>query len=350
MVAPSAVPALTTPILSIKPVTLPAPERGDDLQVRVSAPASGTDLPVVVLAHGFGKSMSSYDPLVDFWAGNGFVVIQPTFLDSRTLGITPADPRYPDIWRTRVRDVTRLLDELDHLSSAIPGLGDRIDRDRIAVAGHSWGGQTVGMLLGARVRETDGQPGPSMADTRVKAGVLLATAGIGGANLTPFAAENFPFMSPDFEGLTTPTLVIAGDRDQSALSTRGPDWFTDVYTESPGARSLLTVFGGEHMLGGIHAYNAGDTTDESPDRVALVREASWAYLRSALTIDDTAWKTGPVRPRHSPHPHRTHRQQIGHINHTAPEQKHSPTLPFAHRPLGDCWHGSVPAGMGWLRR
>jgi hypothetical protein len=66
--------------------------------------------------------------------------------------------------------------------------------------------------------------------------------------------------------------------------------FTDVYTESPGAQSLLTVFGGEHMLGGIHAYNAGDTTDESPDRVALVREASWAYLRSALTIDGTAWK------------------------------------------------------------
>jgi dienelactone hydrolase len=301
--APGAVPFLTTPIISVKPVVLPAPERGEDLQVRVSAPACGTGLPVVVFAHGFGQSMSSYDPLVDFWAGNGFVVVQPTFLDSQTLGLTPMDPRYPDIWRVRVRDVERVLDELDHVVAAIPGLDDRIDRDRVAVAGHSWGGQTVSMLLGARVIGADGQPGPDMTDARVKAGVLLATTGIGGADLTPFAAENFSFMSPDFDGLTTPVLVVAGDHDQSPLSTRGPDWFTDVYVFSPGAQSLLTVFGGEHSLGGIHGYNARDTTDESPARVALIREAAAAYLRSALGVDDTAWKqaqtelaraTGPI--------------------------------------------------------
>lgn len=286
----SAVPALTTPIVSVKPVVLHTPERGDDLQVRLSAPAVGTGLPIVVLAHGYGESMSGYDPLVDFWAGNGFVVLQPTFLDSRTLGLTPADPRYPDIWRIRVRDVTRVLDELDQILAAIPGLGERVDRERIAVAGHSWGGQTVGMLLGARVLDANGQPGPDVRDARVKAGVLLATTGIGGDTLTPFAAENFPFMNPDFDGLTTPTLVVAGDHDQSHLSTRGPDWFTDVYTHSPGAGSLLTVFGGDHSLGGIHGYNAKDTTDESAERVTLIREVAWAYLRSALGIDDTAWK------------------------------------------------------------
>ncbi|MET8428290.1 alpha/beta fold hydrolase [Nocardia sp. NPDC004860] len=288
--ARSGVPALTSPIISVKPVVLPAPERGDDLQVRISAPTVGAGLPIVVLAHGYGESMSSYDPLVDFWAGNGFVVVQPTFLDSRTLGLTPADPRYPDIWRVRVRDVTQVLDQLDRIVAAIPGLDERIDRDRIAVAGHSWGGQTVGMLLGARVIGTNGQPGPDLSDTRVKAGVLLATTGLGGDTLTPFAAENFSFMNPDFGNLTTPTLVVAGDHDQSHLSTRGPDWFTDVYAYSPGAQSLLTIFGGDHSLGGIHGYNAKDTTDESPDRVVLIREASWAYLRSALGIDDMAWK------------------------------------------------------------
>ncbi|WP_203217587.1 alpha/beta hydrolase family protein [Nocardia arthritidis] len=285
--SPSAVPAMPTAIISVKPVVLPAPERGDDLRVRVSAPVTGSGLPVLVFAHGFGQSMSSYDPLVDFWASNGFVVVQPTFLDSRTLGLNPADPRYPDIWRIRVRDVTRVLDELDRVVAAIPGLGDRIDRDRIAAAGHSWGGQTVGMLLGARVLGADEE---DMTDPRVKAGVLLATAGRGGDDLTPFATQNFPFMNPDFDGLTTPTLVVAGDNDQSHLSTRGPDWFTDAYVYSPGARGLLTVFGGEHSLGGIHGYNAADTTDESPERVAFIREATWAYLRSELGIDETAWK------------------------------------------------------------
>ncbi|WP_433579275.1 alpha/beta hydrolase family protein [Nocardia brasiliensis] len=288
-VTTTAVPALSTPIISVKPVVLPAPERGDDLQLRISAPSTGTGLPVLLLAHGYGKSMSSYDPLVDFWASHGFVVVQPTFLDSRTLGLTPEDARYQHIWEIRVQDVRRVLDELDRVLAAVPGLGARIDPERIAVAGHSWGGQTVGMLLGARVIGADGTPGPDLTDRRVKAGVLLATTGRGGADLSPFAAEHFPFMSPDFDQLRTPTLVIAGDHDQSALSTRGPDWFTDVYTDSPGARSLLTLFGGEHMLGGIHGYHAADTTDENPDRVALVRRAAWAYLRDALALDATAW-------------------------------------------------------------
>ncbi|HWO61331.1 MAG TPA: alpha/beta hydrolase [Umezawaea sp.] len=281
--------ALGSRILAAKPVLLPAPDRGADLAVRISAPATGTDLPVIVLAHGFSLAMDSYDPLVDFWAANGFVVVQPTFLDSATLGLTPADPRYASIWRTRVDDVERVIDDLDQVVAAIPGLAERVDRDRLAVAGHSWGGQTVGMLLGARVVGADGRPGEDRTDTRVKAGVLLATTGIGGEDLTPFARENFSFMSPDFDRLNTPTLVVAGDHDQSLLSTRGPDWFTDVYALSPGARHLLTLHGAEHSLGGIHAYKANDTTDESPERVDLIRRASAAFLLGALGLGDADW-------------------------------------------------------------
>ncbi|GIM91928.1 alpha/beta hydrolase family protein [Paractinoplanes toevensis] len=276
-------------ILSLKPVVLAVPGRGDDLQVRVSAPAAGSGLPVIVFAHGYGQAMDSYDPLVDHWAANGFVVVQPTFLDSATLGLTPADPRYPTIWRTRIDDLERVIEDLGTIVAAVPGLAGRVDPERLAVAGHSWGGQSVGMLLGARVIGPDGQPGEDRTDHRVKAGVLLATTGLGGDDLVPFAKENFAFMSPDFTQLKTPTLVIAGDDDQSALSTRGPDWFTDVYRLSPGARSLVTVFGGRHSLGGIHAYQAADTTDESPERVDLVRRTSTAFLRTELGIDTTAW-------------------------------------------------------------
>ncbi|GHH55935.1 alpha/beta hydrolase family protein [Lentzea cavernae] len=290
-VTSTALPTFTTGTISVKPVVLPAPDRGDDLQVRVSAPVSGSGLPIILLAHGFSGSMSGYDPLVDFWTDNGFVVVQPTFLDSLTLGLTPADPRHPDIARVRVEDVQRVLDDLDQLLGAVPGLSERADRDRIAVAGHSWGAQTVGMLLGARVLDENGQPGPDLSDPRVKAGVLFAATGFGGDTLTPFARDNFgSFMSPDFERLTTPFLAVAGDADQSMLSTRGPDWFTDVYHHAPGARGLLTLFEGEHSLGGIHGYNVTDTTDESVERVALIRRVAWAFLRDALGVDDLAWK------------------------------------------------------------
>lgn len=145
------------------------------------------------------------------------------------------------------------------------------------------------MLLGARVLDAQGVPGKDMSDPRIKAGVLLALSGTGGGDLTPFAAENFAFMNAGFAEMTTPALVVAGDKDQSPLAVRGPDWFTDAYFLSPGTKSLLTVFGAEHSLGGISGYTSTETTDESPDRVALIQRLTWAYLRSTLYPADTSW-------------------------------------------------------------
>jgi dienelactone hydrolase len=289
-------------VISVRPVVLPAPGRGEDLQLRVSAPATGGDLPVIVFSHGFGQALDGYAPLVDFWSARGFVVIQPTHLDSRTLDITPDDPRYPEIWRFRVQDLTRVLDQLDLIEATVPGLAGRLDRSRIAAAGHSWGGQTASMLLGARVLGAGAVPGEDMSDPRIKAGVLLATPGTGGADLTPFAAENFSFMNPDFTRMTTPTLVVAGDKDQSLLSVRGPEWFTDAYALSPGAKSLLTLFGAEHSLGGISGYTVTETTDESPERVALIQRLTWSFLRSALYPADPGWSAASAELARSADP------------------------------------------------
>ena len=291
-----------TPVVSVKPVVLSAPDRGEDLHVRVSAPAVGRELPLLVFSHGFGLSLNSYDPLVDFWAAHGFVVMQPTHLDSRTLNLPPDDPRTPLLWRFRVQDMKRILDQLDLLEASVPGLSGRLDRSRIAAVGHSWGGQTASMLLGARVKGPEGGTEEDMSDSRIKAGVLLATPGKGGADLTPFAAEHFPFMKPELRDMTTPTLVIAGDRDQSPLSVRGPDWFTDPYFLSPGSKSLLTLFGAEHSLGGITGYNVTETTDENPERVALIKRLTWAYLRSALYPEDSSWPAARAALMESPNP------------------------------------------------
>ncbi|HEX6347477.1 alpha/beta hydrolase family protein [Umezawaea sp.] len=287
---------MTHPVHSVRPVVLPTPGRGDDLLVRVSAPTTGDALPVIVFSHGFGSSLDGYAPLVDHWAARGFVVLQPTHLDSRRLGLTPDDPRYPEIWRIRVEDLSTVVDRLAVLEAALPGLAGRVDHGRLAVAGHSWGAQTASVLLGARVLDADGHPGEDATDPRVKAGVLLAVPGAGGADLTPFAVENLPFMNPGFAEMATPALVVAGDRDQSALSVRGPDWFTDAYALSPGPKSLLTVHGAEHSLGGISGYDAAETTDESPERVALVQRATTDFLRHALRVGDTAWPGASAEP------------------------------------------------------
>jgi hypothetical protein len=89
--------------------------------------------------------------------------------------------------------------------------------------------------------------------------------------------------------MTTPALVVVGDQDDLPLTVRGPAWTTDAYVLSPGSKSLLTLFGAEHSLGGISGYEAKETTDENPQRVALIQQITWAYLRHALDIDDAGW-------------------------------------------------------------
>ncbi|ARH89472.1 MULTISPECIES: alpha/beta hydrolase family protein [Streptomyces] len=298
-----------TPVLSVSPVVLPAPDRAVDLEVRVSAPVTGSDLPVILLSHGQGysnhlSSLNGYAPLVNFWAAHGFVVIQPTHLSSRTLSLDPDTPGAPLYWRSRAEDMRRILDQLDVIETAVPQLLGRLDRSRVAVAGHSMGGHTASLLLGARLTDPHDGTEVNLAEPRIKAGVLLAAPGRGGDAVTDFVAENYSFfLTTDFSKMSTPALVVAGDKDDSAhLTVRGPDWHADPYVLAPGPKALLTLFGAEHGLGGVSGYDVAETTDESPERVAAVQRLTWAYLRTALYPGDVAWQAAGEALASAPDP------------------------------------------------
>lgn len=284
------------PVLSYSPVVLPVPGRPVDLELRVTAPAEGTGLPVVLLSHGHGysnnlSSLNGYAPLANAWAAQGFAVIQPTHLSSRTLSDLVADvPGAPLFWRSRAEDMTRILDRLDVVEQAVPGLAGRLDATKVAVAGHSLGGFTASLLLGARVTDDSGEVA-DLVEPRIKAGVLLAAPGRGDVLNGPRAGIVPFFGSVDFGTMTTPALVVAGDKDDSRHFTDfGPQWHADPYTLAPGPKALLKLFGAEHGLGGIAGYDAAETTDENPDMVAALTRLTAAYLRSHLSGDGTAWQ------------------------------------------------------------
>ncbi|MFJ9904736.1 alpha/beta hydrolase family protein [Streptomyces sp. NPDC101152] len=299
----------STPVVSVSPVVVPAPGRAVELRVRVSAPVTGDELPVILLSHGHGpshylSSLHGYAPLADYWAAHGFVVIQPTHLSSRLLNLDPGHPEAPLYWRSRAEDMKRILDGFDAIEAAVPQLRGRLDRDGVAVAGHSMGGHTASLLLGARLLDPADGTEVDLHEPRIKAGVLLAAPGRGGDAITPFAAENYSFfLTTDFSRMTTPALVVAGDKDTSThLTVIGPEWHTDPYFLSPGPKSLLTLFDAEHGLGGVSAYDAAETTDASPERLAVVRRLTSAYLRSRLRPGDPAWQTASQELASAPDP------------------------------------------------
>jgi predicted dienelactone hydrolase len=271
------------------PVTLPMEGR-QPLELRITAPAESMDIPIVLFSHGGGPSnyipsKDGYAHLAQFSAERGLAVIQPTHATSRVAGLPSDAQGAPFFWRERVTEMKAILDRLNEIEHQVPAIAGRLDHTRIAAAGHSFGGHTTGLSLGASVQ------GEDFRDPRISAGLMLTAPGRGGSDLTPENAERFPFFDVDFSGLTTRTLVVVGDEDNPHFTPRGPDWFADAFHDAAGAEALLTVLGVGHGLGGIAGLDAKETETEAPDALEATKRLTLAWLRMALGLEADAWKT-----------------------------------------------------------
>lgn len=251
-------------------------------------------MPVLLVSHGHGASLylssvRGYAPLVEFWASQGFVVIQVTHLDSATLALDATGPEGATFWRSRALDISALIDRLDDIAAVTPGLAGRLDTARIAVAGHSLGAQTVTMLCGARMTDPRSGEVVDLTESRLAAAVAIAPPGAG-ADLADAARRRYPELAGiDLATQSRPALVLVGDQDFSPSFSARRDWRSDAFHLAPPPRTLVTLFGADHLLGGISGWDTRETSQDDPAMLADVQRVTWAYLQGALGLDASAW-------------------------------------------------------------
>ena len=225
-------------------------KRNKDLPVRVLAPKSGGQFPVIVFSHGAGGSGQNYSPLTMHWASHGYVVIQPTHDDSIALRrekgeSLPSGPRelieeyrfnYQD-WINRVDDIRLVMNSLVDLQKQVPRLRSKIDQRRIGVGGHSYGAFTTQMIGGVRV-DIPGRPkSQSFADDRPRAFLLLSPQGKSENGLTESSWQN----------VSRPMMSMTGSND-TGMGGLLADWRKDPFTYSPPPdKYFVFIDGAFHM-------------------------------------------------------------------------------------------------------
>lgn len=94
-----------------------------------------------------------------------------------------------------------------------------------------------------------------------------------------------------------PTLVVCGAEDNPHFTLHGPEWHADAFHDSPGANSLLTIYGVGRGLGGIAGLDARETEVEDPEALEATRRSTLAWLRSMLAIEQETWTQGQAALR-----------------------------------------------------
>ena len=254
--------------------------RARDLPVRIRLPDGSGKVPALLWSPGLGGSRTGGEAFARAWASAGFAVIQLEHPGSDAAvyaGTATPEERRQRVMAAasgpqliaRTADVSFIADELERRPTEGACALSRIDRDRLALAGHSMGAWTVQAIAGQRF----GPAGitPTLIDRRFRAFIAFSP------NANPSADP-----TSSFGQIGRPFLAITGTQDgvplsgdpalrQSALAQR-----TRIFTGLPadGRKAIAILADATHMM------FAGNLRDTSPLAV---------HVRTASITLSTAW-------------------------------------------------------------
>jgi alpha-beta hydrolase superfamily lysophospholipase len=202
--------------------------------------------PLVVFAHGFNVTPQTYARLLDEIAAQGYVVAAPLFPIS---GAGLSGPPREDDLPNQALDLRAVISAMTTGRAGAPQVTSMIDPGRVAVVGHSDGGETVAALLLV----------PRDRDPRVSAAVILA------GQVPTWAA-----IAP------TPTPVLV--EQATADTINAPRGSRALYARLDPPKAYLNVIGANHL----------DVLIGTGRQSAAVRATIIAFLAAELTRSASA--------------------------------------------------------------
>lgn len=300
-------------VITVATVTLKDKTRGKTIEALVRYPIGAGPFPLIVFSHGSMSNKETFGPASEHWASHGYIVIHPNHADARSRTVAgSSDAGNPDRTRSvntrnrrgeglviggfggsgantgrieRIKDITSVLDSLDQIETQVPTLNGKLNRDAIAVAGHSFGAYVAQCHGGVRTL-VDGQFA-DLSDPRVKCVVPISAQG---------ESQSYGLTAESWREARTPAMHITGTRDRSAPDRPGGrmgDVSTKVvpFERSPsGGKYLLIIEGATHISFGGRLSNLRGGVDAP----SLTKSVSLAFLDAYLKQDEKAraWLDG----------------------------------------------------------
>ena len=244
-------------------------------------------VPLVVFSHGIGSSRAGYSYLGKYFAAHGIASLHLQHVGSdRKVWLGNPFMVLHRLWSAasehealqRVRDLSFALDELLERSE----YGPRVDRQRIAAAGHSYGANTVMLAAGATLQR-DGIS-VQFREPRIRAALLLSAP--------PFYGETG--LNRILGAISLPSLHITATEDV----IRVPGYYSPaadrlaVFDAAGSKVKALVVFqGGSHNIFTDRPASGGLTLN--PRVKSATQELALAFLHSVFDKSDEGMQQWP---------------------------------------------------------